>query len=639
MPVADYLEGLAFALPVYAAVGVAAAVLARGRGVVAFGLLYTAVLVAVHLVPGAVDLLAREVVLGLALLVAAGAVLFARRRRSTSSARSASTSRRTVLDPAWWPALGAAGVSAACALAFVWTFAGVPITGLDALTFHIPNVARWIQTGSLWQIDQFVPGQAHGYYPHNGDVVVLSAVLPWRNDAFVRFVDVPFLVLLGAAVYAIGVELRAPRPAALLSAALLVSLPIVVRPALVSALPDTILLATFAAGLLFLLRGDLVLAGIGLGLAFGTKWYGVSSVAALLLVWVIARRPAVRDVLRVGGLVALFGGFWLVRNWVEAGNPVFPVDVPLLFDAPPDPVRAFAGASVSDYLLDWSIVDTYLIPSWRFALSWGGLVFAAATVAALRFRPVRWLAVAAIVLAAVYAITPYTALGPPGKPVDAAVNVRYLMPALVLAAAVLAWLLGRLPRAWGLAASALLLLATVRTLTNAYDIGAGRVLVAAVAVAGLAAALLWVRGRARAAIAIGAVALAAIAGHQVQQEHNDDPSAAPGPVLSKVASAASGARIGLVNTWSNAGISPVRAAFGERLANEVEYVGPFVDGMLRRERSEAAFVARASRFDLIVVGRGAIPAPRVSEDDWLTRAGWTLAGEDGRLALYAAPAR
>ena len=636
MPVADYVEGLAWALPTFGCVLAAAWLFARGRGVVAFGVCATAGLVAVHLVPGAVGGLAR----GSVLLASVVLLLFAWFGRSFSRGSIRPTRSRSPRDAAWWVAAVVVVASAACALAFVWVFAGEPITGLDLLTFHLPNVARWIQSGSLWQIDQFVPQQAHGYYPHNGDLVLLAAVLPWHDDWLVRFVDVPFLALLGLAVYGIAVELRAPRSGAVLAAALIVSLPIVVKPALGNALPDTILLAMFAAGVLFLLRGELVLAGVGLGLAFGTKWYGVSSVVVLLLVWVIARRPPARDVLKVGGLVALFGGFWLLRNWVEAGNPVFPVEVPLLFDAPPDPVRAFAGASISDYLLDdWSVVDTYLIPSWRFALSWGGPVLLVASLVALWFARVRWLAVTVVALMFVYAITPYTALGPPGRPVDAAVNVRYLMPALVIAAPLLAWLLGRLRGWWLVVAEVVLGLAILRTLSKAYDVGAGRVVVAALVIVAVVAA---VRLLPRAVVLAGAAVLAVaalVAGQVVQDEHNTGRYRGGEPVIDALTRLPPGTRVGLANRWSNQGVSPVLPAFGARLENRVEYLGPFVDGMLQREDDAARFVVRARAVDAVVVGSGAAPAPRVEEEDWLREAGWKLVAQDPRLVLYAAPPR
>ena len=96
-------------------------------------------------------------------------------------------------------------------------------------------------------------------------------------------------------------------------------------------------------------------AGLGLGLAFGTKWYAVPAVAVVVVVW--GRHgcwrdgpPAAprRDGRGLVGIVGCVGGFWLLRNLVESGNPFFPVKVSpfgvTLFDAPPDIERSSTGS-------------------------------------------------------------------------------------------------------------------------------------------------------------------------------------------------------------------------------------------------------------------------------------------------------
>src|SRR5207248_3002463 len=170
------------------------------------------------------------------------------------------------------------------------------VTQVDFMEFHEPAVASWIQHGSLWPIVSLYPGHTSGYYPNNGDVLLLAATLPWRSDFLVRLVDVPYLAALALAVWAIARELGARRLSAQLYALLLVFLPVVVLVAVIAALPDTLLLATFAIAVLFLLRhrrtgltADLAVAGVALGLAFGTKWYGVSAAVLLIVAWAVDR--------------------------------------------------------------------------------------------------------------------------------------------------------------------------------------------------------------------------------------------------------------------------------------------------------------------------------------------------------------
>ena len=93
-------------------------------------------------------------------------------------------------------------------------------------------------------------------------------------------------------MFAVARELRASHAASVLAAAAVVSLPVVGIATIPRALPDSLMWTTFACGVLFLLRharsarrSDLVLAGVALGIAAGTKWYGVSSVAVVGVIW------------------------------------------------------------------------------------------------------------------------------------------------------------------------------------------------------------------------------------------------------------------------------------------------------------------------------------------------------------------
>ena len=206
----------------------------------------------------------------------------------------------------------AAAIALVAFVADLGRWAGDEIVGVDPLTFHLPNIGRWIQTGSLWQIDQFVPLLAHGNYPNNGDVVLLSTVLPWHNDFLVRAPICFFLVVTAVAVAAVARELRAP------AAASSSRRPPSSRSRSSASRRSRARCRTRCCGRptpaasLFLLRhartsrrSDLVLAATALAIAFGTKWYGISSVGVLVVVWTgarllhrephaLARRPARR---------------------------------------------------------------------------------------------------------------------------------------------------------------------------------------------------------------------------------------------------------------------------------------------------------------------------------------------------------
>ena len=636
----------------------------------AVGLLAAVGVLAVHLVPGIFG------ILGLATVLIATALW----------ALAGTLVRAVALTPEPAPVVdGDAGDRLATALAgaLVFILAAftaavafnqlvVPPLGVDALSFHLPGVAAWIQSGSIWGIHVYLPDVSPGHYPNNGDVMLLAAVLPWRNDFLVHYAMYPFFLMTGVAVYALGVELRAPRSSAAVTACLVLAVPVVAVAALVSTLVDAVMLFTFATGVLFLARhrrtgltAELALAGLSLGVAFGTKWYGVSAVACVVLVWVVSTAAADRSARRaltqggaLLGLIALTGGLWLLRNWIASGNPLYPVEVaPLgleIFRAPPDPIRAEAGFSIANYIGDASVWLENILPQLRLAgaapaavllagLGLGGVLLVLARIRRHRLplaQPVLAGLACAVLLLVTYAITPYTA-GPRG--ILTAFDARYGVPALVVAAPILAWAAARVgPGAKVLAVLGALATADALSLMSGgqgsaplltpLDWAAGALVTAAVAFA------IWAArrpGRSAAAV-LASIALlgVALAGFLVQERYNarryltDDPA-----VTWLVRNAPAGERIGLTGLWSERGISPIYPAFGPRLANQVQYIGAPEQDTLRRYRDRASFTSalERGRYDFVIAGLGR--AQREPEADWATAAGYAPVARSERLVL------
>jgi energy-converting hydrogenase Eha subunit F len=480
-------------------------------------------------------------------------------------------------------------------------------------------------------------------------------------------------------VYALGRELGAPRPASALFAAALTTVPAVLAPVLVKTQTDTVMLFGFAAGVLFLLRhrrsraaADLLIAGTALGIAFGTKWYGVSCVAVVLIVWAVASylrgdgwQVVGRRALVLVGIVLLAGGFWLLRNLIESGDPFFPARVRLLhvtvFDAPPDVVRQNGGFTIAHYFGNIHVLRVYVLPALLRTLGWLGALFGLSTVAAAALALVSrrrtsappWagmvlaVAGAAILVALAYTVTPYTAFGARNMPVQTGDNTRYLVPALVLAAPLAAWLTGRLGRA-GLLLELTGVGLMVDALSRLFPLGGGLALILTVAIGSAGMVALrprfrqsFARLRPRRAMpsAIGLlVALTAVVGALVtRRAYNEQPYQADATLAWLLQHAPAGHRVGLAGVWSN-GISPIFPAFGPRLGNQVAYVGPFVRHMLQQYEGAAPFVSavRSGGYDLLIVGRGdPQPQPDVPSQAWARAAGFREVTESGRLVLYA----
>jgi hypothetical protein len=624
----------------------------------ALGLTITAALVFVHVLPGATGLLYPGVVALVAALLAGGCALL------PSSLAGTVDERRPSDDPplAWVFASVAVAAVTVGSLAYLRLYgARVPVA-IDALSFHLPDVARWTQQHGFWQIHQFLPDLAHGNYPNNGDVLSLLAVLPFGDLGLARFVFVPWLVLTGLGVFALGRELGAPRSTAAVFGAAAAGLPIVARSALLGVDPDVVMYATFTTGLLFLVRhrrtgsrAELVLAGAGLGLALGTKWYGVSAFAVVLVVWAGARLLARTQRRRVAGdgallcgVVLLAGGFWLLRNWVLSGNPVFPVKVApggvTIFGAPHDVVRARGGFTLAHYAGDTSVWRRYIWPAFKDGYGFAPFVVVAGTLAAAWLgrarRVLLALALVALGLAAAYAVTPYSAQGAEGLPVQVSANTRYGVPAFLVAFALCAVVAGRLGR-WRPMAEGIGTALAIDGMRRAFDIP-GRTIVATLIVLALLALVAAAARRVRLAPAVAAalLLLVAFAGARRADTHLDDTAWRGDAVLAWVRDHADGGhRIGIAGRWPTAGVAPILPAFGRRLDNRVVYIGPFERHMLRQYTSSPPFLARVrrERLSLLILGRGfPRPLPQTREERWARAAGMRLIARSPRFTLYRA---
>jgi hypothetical protein len=626
----------------------------------AWSLCATAALIVIHLAPLALGILTRGTVLVAALIVAGAALALRGPAAAAQAPRVPAGPDGGFLPRAC--ALVAAALAAGAGLSLLVKVAGVPTLSVDALNFQIPVVAHWIQTGSAWGVKQFGPDYSTATYPQNGNVLILAATLPFHSAFLARLVAVPYGILACAAVYACAREIGAARAWALLCAAAIGAMPVIEKVSLDGAQTDAPMFACMAAGALFLLRhrrtgarSDLVLAGLGLGLAFGCKWYALPTVAVVLVIWAAARVLAgarVAAVAREGAalvvLVLAGGGFWLLRNWVGTGNPLFPQPVHVLgvtvFGAPRDTVRELGGFTLAHYWHDTDVWRTYLRPAFSLWYSAAGLAAAVAGAAGgvlawRRREPALTLAITAVALAIVYTLTPYSAFGPDGAPVLAGVSTRYGVPALLAAAVAAAWAGTRLPRIPAAVLAGLLLLGVLDGLHKAYgpalatgDVVAGALIVALGA---------WAARRASrhiAPAAVGAVAASALllAGPAIVRHRTGTRSyATADPTLGWIVThAPQGAHVALAGGWTNDAVSPVLPAFGPRLRNRVTYVGRDDDHILRQEQ-QAGFRAdlRRGRYDLLIVGRGSPPDGPVPEEGWARDEGYMDVVASNRLAL------
>ena len=305
MSAGAYIAGAVFALIVYGSTFAAAWLVVHRRlgalrGVerlLAWAVIATAGLLAVHLLPATLTILSRESAAVFALALLACAALIPPGAQETAGPVAGDSDGEEERPRAEWilAAIAIGGAAIWFAVALIQHADAAP-TGFDAASAYFPTAARWLQEGSIWGIGDWVPSAFYGSGPGNGSVVVLSAMLPWSSDFAAHLAMYPFVALLALALFALARAGGAPRPAAALLALMVTAAPVVVLPGLADGLLDPVMYAALAIGVVFLIRhnrtdarSDLILAALALGICFGTKFYGYTTAAAVIAVWAGAR--------------------------------------------------------------------------------------------------------------------------------------------------------------------------------------------------------------------------------------------------------------------------------------------------------------------------------------------------------------
>lgn len=222
--------------------------------------------------------------------------------------------------PAW--TLGLGGLL----LLSLWT-AWVPPHHYDALVYHLELPAIYIRHGRL-AVPDYLP---YAHFPQNAEMLFTLALL-LGSDILAQLLSWLAMALSVWWVFEMG-RREAPLSAAMLACVLLASHTGVMLLSGAAYVETFVMLWITSSFFCYLRwrdiaasesgRGWLALAAVFAGLGIGTKYYAAVC-PAIIVLFLLARRSAPRDLALFAGLTAVAGCPWLVKNWIVTGNPVFP---------------------------------------------------------------------------------------------------------------------------------------------------------------------------------------------------------------------------------------------------------------------------------------------------------------------------
>lgn len=239
-----------------------------------------------------------------------------------------------------------------------------PPFGWDSLNYHFTFAVEWLKNGNLAIPPTVFDDPSPSYYPINGSLFYLWLMLPLKNVFMADLGQVPFFALACLSVYGIARKIGLRREYAFYASALFLLIPNFFKQLQV-AYVDVMVAALFLAATYFLLLieesfswQNVLLFAMSCGLLIGTKTVALPYSVLLLIPFIFLcgknyRKAHIAAVAVI--TVVILGGFSYLRNFIETGNPLYPLNFELfgrsIFQGVMDKAVYKAHFKAEDYAL------------------------------------------------------------------------------------------------------------------------------------------------------------------------------------------------------------------------------------------------------------------------------------------------
>ncbi|MFH1888577.1 MAG: hypothetical protein ABH806_00635 [Candidatus Omnitrophota bacterium] len=217
-----------------------------------------------------------------------------------------------------------------------------PPFGWDSLNYHFTFPVEWMKHANLNNPIVISDDPSPTYYPIGGSLFYLWLIFPLKSVFLADIGQIPFFILAFLSVYSISLKLDLSERYSFYAAALFCIIPNFFKQLQIAYL-DVMVAALFLSSLnsLFLLSREFSFRNIlffsfSLGLFLSLKTVALPYSILLFLPFVLVALKNYRRfylfIIAVFVVIAL-GGFSYIRNFIEAGNPMYPLSM-VLFGNP-----------------------------------------------------------------------------------------------------------------------------------------------------------------------------------------------------------------------------------------------------------------------------------------------------------------
>jgi len=239
-----------------------------------------------------------------------------------------------------------------------------PPFGWDSLNYHFTFAVEWLKHSNLSIPPTVFDDPSPSFYPINGSLFYLWLIFPLRNVFLADLGQIPFFVLSVISVYSISRKIGLDKRYSFYAAGLFLLIPNFFKQ-LQIAYVDVMVAGLYLAAVnyLLILRNkfnwqNTLLFGISLGLLIGTKTIALPYSAVLFIPFVylcLKNKFKFYYLILTIIPILLLGGFSYIRNFLETGNPMYPLNLVIfgkqIFKGVMDSIVYRAHFNLNDYNL------------------------------------------------------------------------------------------------------------------------------------------------------------------------------------------------------------------------------------------------------------------------------------------------